>query len=250
MKKTIQTIIGGLALGILFMFVCGSLASCAIPGQTGSTNSGHEKEISVIDVNEQRAFTQEELDAVLSLKIDGYEKMTVDAFNEHINNELFMSENGEYTFECYNKVSLHLLNAKPEYEFILTTLNLSLTELAASINNETQNYIYYSFKNEVADGTDPYDGDTSYSSYLVVPCDIYYTIDNADTVTVDTRDRAFIEYRDLLQQEIDGIPITDYTSDNLQNQLNDTFEKTTRSINTEYADIKFSFEIIEVLHKP
>lgn len=248
MKKTIIfPLLGVSVLAALLMCACGNLASHAVAGQIGNTSSSNVKKTVA---STPSGYTQKELNALLALKVDGYEQMTVSAFNTNIDKELFMAEGSEYILECYNKVLPQLATGQSENEFILTTLNLSITELAASVNNEDQYYLYHSFKNEVADGIDPYDGDISYSSYLVVPCEIYYRIDNAETLTVDTRDKAYIEYRDLLQQEIDNFPIADYASENLQQQFNDTFDRITKGINDKYSGIEFSFKIREVLHKP
>ena len=190
---------------------------------------------------------QEMLEAVLSLKDDGYEDMSVSAFNAHIDEAMFRSENSDFIVESYEILpALSIVNPYPE--FVRTTLDLTLTELAASINNETQYYMYRSFGQEDVSGVD-IDGDPSYHSYLIVPCDIHYTIDDANTLTVGMRDQAFIEYCGLLQQVIDGIPVADYESLSLKDQLTESFEQITQRINDKYAGITFSLKIASVLHK-
>jgi len=252
MKKIRTPLSGVLVLAILLLCACGtlaSLASYAVAGQADTGNATTSDSVKEPSTVTSTRYTKEEYDAVMTLKVDGYEDMTVSAFNTHIDSALFMAENSEYIFACYNKIFPQLLGDEPEHEFILTTLRLSLAELTASISHEPQNFLYYAFENDVEDGVDP-DGDTNYSSYLLVPCHINYTISDASTMTVGMRDQAYIEYRDLLQQEIDSIPISEYTSRNLQSQLTSSFERITKSINDKHDGIEFSIKITDVLHKP
>ena len=192
-------------------------------------------------------YTQAELDTVLALMKPGYEDMSVEAFNEYISDALFSNDD---ILASHDKVETAMFMGAQKHDFVMTTLIMSITELAGGINNETEYYLRESIKIEVEDGTIDPEGNKNYTSYLIVPCDILYTIDDMKTLTVGTRDNAFIEYRNSLQQIVDSIPVDEYASPELRSKLLESFNSITQNINGKYDGIRFSIELEETIHKP
>lgn len=157
------------------------------------------------DEDGREKLTRDFLDAydgLAAYRTDGYENMTVAAFNA-----LLASDEDTLlkVYEAYANVVAGGISCSDENaDFLNVTLNASLSELYGEKFSEPAFFPIYLQKKEQP-YVDPIEGDVLYRFCFFANVYLEYHIQNPEMITVSERDRFFTAFRDELNSYVEGL---------------------------------------------
>lgn len=194
------------------------------------------------DEDKREKLTGDFLDAYDSLtayRTDGYEDMTVAAFNASLaSNEDTLSK----VYEAYAEVVAGGISRSDENaDFLNVTLNASLSELYGEKFSEPAFFPIYLQKKEQP-YVDPVEGDVLYRFYFLASVYLEYHIQNPEMITVSERDRVLAAFRDELNSYVEGLSREEIMETDMRAEL----ERRAAELAGRYAlyGMEISYEIV------
>lgn len=194
------------------------------------------------DEDGRENLTRDFLDAYDSLtayRIDGYEDMSVAAFNALL---AFDEDALQKAYEAYAKVVAGGISPSDENaDFLNVTLNASLSELYGEKFSEPAFFPIYLSKKEDP-YVDPIEGDVLYGFCFFANVYLEYHIQDPEMITVAERDRVLTAFREELQSYVEGLSREEIMETDMRAEL----ERRAAELVRRYASygMQISYEVV------
>ncbi len=182
---------------------------------------------------------------LIAYKTDGYGQQSVADFNAAL-----ASTPDELTafLAAIADVSSSISPDDENYDFFTTTLSFSSAELYREhMGEEFSFFITISKESRLCDYWDE-DGNPVYEFTCIVESNIPYSIDDPKLVTVAERDKAFLKFKEEMQNYLNSLSEAEIAGDNIKTMLIDKSAELANSLSAENMKLSacetFMIEII------